>query len=170
MKLLNYQFHYHLIKSFQRDWEKNLFLLRHSYRFILTFQTDLFSETDNTCSKNFSAVQGEIRSPYFPDNYTGFMDCSYFITSEKGANISLNFLMFDTEFEEHCKYDYIQVCVLVHMIFQWYITSMSFINICVIRHQKVTQNSLSLKSCTFSHPNSNFICIINYWIVRFFYH
>uniref|UniRef100_A0A8C4WZ29 Neuropilin n=1 Tax=Eptatretus burgeri TaxID=7764 RepID=A0A8C4WZ29_EPTBU len=49
------------------------------------------------CSKNFSALQGVIQSPNFPQKYPNFLDCTYIIHTSPQNEITLYFEHFSLE-------------------------------------------------------------------------
>ncbi|KAI8501685.1 hypothetical protein Bbelb_209560 [Branchiostoma belcheri] len=54
-----------------------------------------------------SVTEGYIMSPNYPGNYPSNADCSWTITAPSA--IQLDFVMFDVEFQQSCRYDYVRV-------------------------------------------------------------
>ncbi|XP_019640486.1 PREDICTED: CUB and sushi domain-containing protein 1-like [Branchiostoma belcheri] len=85
----------------------------------LTCQADqMWSDSAPTCTLT-ACVQGEnlaltdsvtegyIMSPNYPDNYPSNADCSWTITAPSA--IQLDFVTFDVELQQSCRYDYVRV-------------------------------------------------------------
>ncbi|NXI29243.1 NRP2 protein, partial [Sterrhoptilus dennistouni] len=67
------------------------------------------------CSRNFTASNGTIESPGFPDKYPHNLDCIFTIIAKPKTEILLHFLLFDLEHdplqsgEGDCKYDWLDI-------------------------------------------------------------
>lgn len=76
-----------------------------------------FSATTGSedCSRNFTASNGTIESPGFPDKYPHNLDCIFTIIAKPKTEILLHFLLFDLEHdplqagEGDCKYDWLDI-------------------------------------------------------------
>ena len=55
------------------------------------------------------ASNGSIQSPNFPDNYKHSKECRWRIITEPNSQIGLRFVSFDIEFQDECKYDYLDI-------------------------------------------------------------
>ncbi|KAI5616049.1 neuropilin-2 isoform X1 [Silurus asotus] len=67
------------------------------------------------CFRNFTAPNGVIESPDFPDKYPHNLECSYIIITPPQTEVTLTFKTFDLEndpllmTEAECKYDWLEV-------------------------------------------------------------
>lgn len=61
------------------------------------------------CVKYFTASNGEITSPNYPDNYDTRTNCHYYITVPENEKILLTFNEMDIENSPSCNYDFIRV-------------------------------------------------------------
>ncbi|XP_070579595.1 bone morphogenetic protein 1-like isoform X2 [Ptychodera flava] len=61
------------------------------------------------CSKNFTASQGIVKSPYFPYNYPKNHECIWVIYASPDQRIILRFHHFDIEYTEKCSFDYVEI-------------------------------------------------------------
>ena len=52
---------------------------------------------------------GRIQSPNYPDNYTSRKDCVWILEVEDGKQATLSFDNFETERDETCNYDYLEI-------------------------------------------------------------
>ena len=75
------------------------------------YGTRLKTQASEMCEERFSALEFEILSPHFPDNYPLNSDCTYHIkrANEDVCALELLFFKFDTEFSEGCAYDYLEI-------------------------------------------------------------
>ncbi|KAM5138250.1 embryonic protein UVS.2-like [Mantella aurantiaca] len=61
------------------------------------------------CGRTFTADNGTVTSPGFPDLYPNLSDCITTIWAPVGFQIVLNFTTFDLEFSTACLYDYLTI-------------------------------------------------------------
>ena len=54
-------------------------------------------------------MEGEIKSPFFPDQYPSDRKCQYHIVLPQGYLVQLSFQYFDIEGSIDCNYDYLQI-------------------------------------------------------------
>ena len=75
------------------------------------YGTRLKTQASEVCEERFSALEFEILSPHFPDNYPINSDCSYYIrrANTDVCALELLFYKFDTEYSEGCAYDYLEI-------------------------------------------------------------
>ncbi|NXD96245.1 NRP2 protein, partial [Chaetorhynchus papuensis] len=76
---------------------------------------EIFKTGSEDCSRNFTAPNGTIESPGFPDKYPHNLDCIFTIIAKPKTEILLHFLLFDLEHdplqagEGDCKYDWLDI-------------------------------------------------------------
>ncbi|KFU84934.1 Neuropilin-2, partial [Chaetura pelagica] len=76
---------------------------------------EIYKTGSEDCSRNFTASNGTIESPGFPDKYPHNLDCIFTIIAKPKAEILLHFLLFDLEHdplqagEGDCKYDWLDI-------------------------------------------------------------
>ena len=75
------------------------------------FGTRLKSQSSEACEEKYSAIEFEILSPHFPDNYPINSDCTYHIerANDDVCALELLFFKFDVESSDGCAYDYMEV-------------------------------------------------------------
>lgn len=63
------------------------------------------------CEKRFEAMEFEIKSANYPNNYSNNLDCAYYIVrqSNEVCGLELKFLHFDIEESEGCAYDFFSI-------------------------------------------------------------
>ncbi|XP_078519461.1 neuropilin-1 isoform X2 [Lissotriton helveticus] len=72
-------------------------------------------KTGSECSRNFTAPNGVIKSPRFPEKYPNNLECTYIIFAPKMAEIILEFESFDVEGDTnppqgvYCRYDRLEI-------------------------------------------------------------
>ncbi|XP_069067337.1 neuropilin-1 isoform X2 [Pleurodeles waltl] len=72
-------------------------------------------KTGSECSRNFTAPNGVIKSPRFPEKYPNNLECTYIIFAPKMAEIILEFESFDLEPDTnpprgvYCRYDRLEI-------------------------------------------------------------
>lgn len=72
-------------------------------------------KTGSECSRNFTAPNGVIKSPRFPEKYPNNLECTYIIFAPKMAEIILEFESFDVEPDSnpprgvYCRYDRLEI-------------------------------------------------------------
>ena len=69
-----------------------------------------WSYSSGECGGNFSAPNGIVTSPSYPDNYPNNANCKYFISQPIDTIIGLKFILMDTQkssFSHSCK-DYLE--------------------------------------------------------------
>ncbi|KFM11152.1 Neuropilin-2, partial [Aptenodytes forsteri] len=76
---------------------------------------EIYKTGSEDCSRNFTASNGTIESPGFPDKYPHNLDCVFTIIAKPKTEILLHFLLFDLEHdplqagEGDCKYDWLDI-------------------------------------------------------------
>ncbi|NXG06124.1 NRP2 protein, partial [Sakesphorus luctuosus] len=76
---------------------------------------EIYKTGSEDCSRNFTAFNGTIESPGFPDKYPHNLDCVFTIIAKPKTEILLHFLLFDLEHdplqvgEGDCKYDWLDI-------------------------------------------------------------
>ncbi|KFO59898.1 Neuropilin-2, partial [Corvus brachyrhynchos] len=76
---------------------------------------EIYKTGSEDCSRNFTASNGTIESPGFPDKYPHNLDCIFTIIAKPKTEILLHFLLFDLEHdplqagEGDCKYDWLDI-------------------------------------------------------------
>ncbi|NWS88891.1 NRP2 protein, partial [Toxostoma redivivum] len=76
---------------------------------------EIYKTGSEDCSRNFTAMNGTIESPGFPDKYPHNLDCVFTIIAKPKTEILLHFLLFDLEHdplqtgEGDCKYDWLDI-------------------------------------------------------------
>ncbi|KFQ03205.1 Neuropilin-2, partial [Leptosomus discolor] len=76
---------------------------------------EIYKTGSEDCSRNFTASNGTIESPGFPDKYPHNLDCVFTIIAKPKTEIFLHFLLFDLEHdplqagEGDCKYDWLDI-------------------------------------------------------------
>uniref|UniRef100_A0A8D3A2B8 Neuropilin n=1 Tax=Scophthalmus maximus TaxID=52904 RepID=A0A8D3A2B8_SCOMX len=72
-------------------------------------------KTGPECSRNFTAPQGVVRTPGFPDKYPNNLDCTFMIFAPKMSEIVVEFDSFDMEPDTTpppgalCRYDWLEI-------------------------------------------------------------
>lgn len=61
------------------------------------------------CGGSFTEDNGEVVSPYFPNQYPHEKTCEYFITAGDGQGVQLTFVTLAIEYHPDCNYDYVEV-------------------------------------------------------------
>ena len=61
------------------------------------------------CSGTYNRAKNEVRIPSNQGRYENNQNCEWNITAPKGRLIVLNFIKFDLEDSEDCKYDYLKI-------------------------------------------------------------
>ena len=68
------------------------------------------------CNGTFSRMEGEITSTHHPQHYPNLEDCTYRIsppnTEIDQSVVILEFIEFDLENAENCRFDWIEVCTI----------------------------------------------------------
>ncbi|XP_033102685.1 cubilin-like [Anneissia japonica] len=78
--------------------------------FYLTYsQTDQIQQVTTGCDKQLTTLTGEFTSPNHPLNYPLNIDCVYTIVVDPIYKVVLTFDPFNVEFQDTCKYDFLQV-------------------------------------------------------------
>ena len=67
------------------------------------------SNFSGTCGGNFTAKNGHMSSPSYPNIYPTKSNCTYTISQATGTVIILNFLTMDIPFTRYCYYNYIEI-------------------------------------------------------------
>ncbi|XP_010187217.1 PREDICTED: neuropilin-2 [Mesitornis unicolor] len=76
---------------------------------------EIYKTGSEDCSRNFTASNGTIESPGFPDKYPHNLDCIFTIIAKPKTEILLHFQLFDLEHdplqagEGDCKYDWLDI-------------------------------------------------------------
>ncbi|XP_072117390.1 neuropilin-2-like isoform X3 [Mobula birostris] len=76
---------------------------------------EIFRTGSDDCSKNFTALNGVIESPSFPDKYPHNLYCTYIILAPPRSEVTLTMLTFDLEYDPlqigpaDCRYDRLEV-------------------------------------------------------------
>ncbi|NXP50466.1 NRP2 protein, partial [Heliornis fulica] len=76
---------------------------------------EIYKTGSEDCSRNFTAPNGTIESPGFPDKYPHNLDCIFTIIAKPKTEILLHFILFDLEHdplqsgEGDCKYDWLDI-------------------------------------------------------------
>ncbi|XP_072902625.1 neuropilin-2-like isoform X1 [Hemitrygon akajei] len=76
---------------------------------------EIFRTGSDDCSKNFTALNGVIESPSFPDKYPHNLYCTYIILAPPRSEVTLTMLTFDLEYDPlqigpaDCRYDRLDV-------------------------------------------------------------
>ncbi|XP_039926108.1 neuropilin-2 isoform X2 [Hirundo rustica] len=76
---------------------------------------EIYKTGSEDCSRNFTAPNGTIESPGFPDKYPHNLDCIFTIIAKPKTEILLHFQLFDLEHdplqsgEGDCKYDWLDI-------------------------------------------------------------
>ncbi|POI35723.1 hypothetical protein CIB84_000525 [Bambusicola thoracicus] len=76
---------------------------------------EIYKTGSEDCSRNFTASNGTIESPGFPDKYPHNLDCIFTIIAKPKTEILLHFVLFDLEHdplqagEGDCKYDWLDI-------------------------------------------------------------
>ncbi|RMC18469.1 hypothetical protein DUI87_04358 [Hirundo rustica rustica] len=76
---------------------------------------EIYKTGSEDCSRNFTAPNGTIESPGFPDKYPHNLDCIFTIIAKPKMEILLHFQLFDLEHdplqsgEGDCKYDWLDI-------------------------------------------------------------
>ena len=87
----------------------------HIYLIFLSIFYPLSTTGSEHCFRNFTAPNGVIESPDFPDKYPHNLECSYIIIVPPQTEVTLTFKTFDLEndpllmAEGECKYDWLEV-------------------------------------------------------------
>lgn len=63
----------------------------------------------SVCNVNYMAPAGVLRSPGYPSPYPTEQNCGYTITVPPGQQILLNVTLFDLESDSSCRYDYLEI-------------------------------------------------------------
>lgn len=61
------------------------------------------------CGGRFTALQGQLSSPLYPEPYPPTRACNYSILLPLGNVAKLNWIHMDIEDDGHCAYDYVEV-------------------------------------------------------------
>lgn len=61
------------------------------------------------CGGRYTAREGTIHSPNYPDRYDVHADCIYTIQVDRQHVVELNFTDFDVEPSQNCTYDFLAV-------------------------------------------------------------
>lgn len=67
------------------------------------------------CGGVFTAENGKITSPQFPDPYPRDKWCTYEIVAPPQHRITLSFTHFEFEDEDYCKYDHLEISCTTHL-------------------------------------------------------
>ena len=62
-----------------------------------------------SCGGNFTAKNGHLSSPSYPNNYPPHQDCIYTISLPTDSAILLNFFTFDVNDKDNCKASFLEI-------------------------------------------------------------
>lgn len=64
-----------------------------------------------------NSSHGNINSPGYPGPYPNNRDCVWVVSVPPGNNIIIHFAYLAIEHHINCSYDYLEVCIIVHILF-----------------------------------------------------
>jgi len=121
----------------------------------LLLRLEVFSATTGSedCSRNFTASNGTIESPGFPDKYPHNLDCIFTIIAKPKTEILLHFLLFDLEHdplqagEGDCKYDWLDIWDGIPQGKSWGAALLSSASLGVSQSSKAVQSVSEHQRC-----------------------
>lgn len=69
----------------------------------------MFAVLISACGGNFTELNGTFTSPFFPNNYTNNLDCSFYISQPRDYRVTVSFLTLQLQEDDLCQFDFVQV-------------------------------------------------------------